>query len=1228
MENRYLLSKTLFSLLFSLFFIFTGCSVEEHFSHEEADQLLSATIVEEKNGTRTTLSDDPTNRKVDVLWQHGDAIGVFGSASGTNVRFQTEEGAISSDGKSTVFETSETAPEGELTGYYPYQQGAALLSGGVLQLTMPATQSYDTNQTGVVRPDPAVNMMVGKGKDGNIAFRNLFAILRITIAGSDGESVKQVVFTDLSGKPVSGKFSVNWNDDLPEAVFPETGSNNDQRIILDCGDGISLLDQTLTKFYLIVPARNYSKGFQVEFILADGRKIVKTIGIAGGKNLQRNMLYPIGDLFPSQEDKISYKMHPKASVISEERYDLIRSASLNTENHTLTLKVEEGFAPQEDEMILINRTSADLPNGYVGKVKSISGESVVLEPVTDITEVFEELSIGDPLWSTGGDAVPSGGYAIDLTRYITSIERPDGQPVEYAIAGSSISMEVPITRAEAEVDTKFSMPALGHTFKIDDGSNNNNSCALKLGVQMDLALYFHILIQGWSLKDLHCRVNPTVNLSSGFTIDWVSDSNVFGTEIPFIIIRTAPIPAGPVMIIPLIEFFLTFDLEGKAGLAAELSYSKEFSFGMAYRNGELSNYSQVEQKEGDSSPLAFTPKVQLEGSFAAGIAPKVGFSLWEIIRLDTRVYTKVKSGANLNFDLAAPAFDPSLYNAFSGSKLFSQLELFMKGGVFGWRNREFATTESNTLEYPIWEAYFVPKMENFSVTAEGGMMEIALDISNKLFFDSEIGMNIYEKDEKSGKFTVEAGKMKLCEYSRPPAGKNKYALRMEESTSLPPGKEYEACLTVSLDAPGGPYTLETDVRTRFIPQDASMTLTTSKMVGSKIRLGMASKYVSSTGDERFKVWIDLNNNGKEDENENVTPDYSFVEYTIQSQTITIHGPVSDFTCSDNQITSLDISRNAGLGSLSCGDNLLTSLDVSNNTSLETLYCTGNLLTSLEVSNNMMLTALGCYNNRLTKLDVNGATALTSLTCHENLLTTLDISSLSELDFFRCDNNQLTSLNVSNNNLLKDFRCNNNRIDTLDVSKNRDIFRLNCHENQLEKLDVSMLPKLKELTCGKNQLKELILNNPALTSLSCENNQLVSFNITPSTVLAYLYCPRNNLTTLDISNNTALTYLYCSFNQLTTLDASSNVSLPSLSCSFNQLVSLVVSDQGVIKTVNCESNRLRGTAITELIESLPDRTGMNYGSVDFGFSFLGGVPGENYYTGSDKEEARKKHWLFY
>ena len=1200
-----------FSVKF-LFFFFVliglySCMEEEKISIADPGHRLSASIIDGASGTRTMLADNPTNRMVEVFWKSGDKIGVFGTTSGSNVLFQTDEQSITQDGKTTVFETSATPPEGELIAYYPYQQGATMGAAGSLSLSLPGTQTYVNEEKGVSQPFSEANMMAGKGKDGNIAFRNLFAMLRIGIVGAEGQSVKQVVFTDLSGKPVSGDFSVIWNGDLPETIFPESGSGNNLKIVLDCEDAVPLAENKLAKFYLIVPARNYEKGFQLEFILDGGGKITKTMGTTGGKNLQRNKLYSVGDLFPSQEDKISYKMHPNASVINEERYDLIRNASLNQENNQLTLTVGDGFAPLKDEMILINRTSKTLPNGYVGKVKTISGETVVLEPVTDITEVFEELSIGDPVWSNSGSVQADGGYAIDLAQYITSIERPDGQPVEYSISGSTISMGIPYTRAEAEVDTKFSMPALNHTFKIDDGKNANNSCALKLGVQMDLALYFHILIQGWSLKDLHCRINPTVNLSSEFTIDWVSDSDVFGTEIPFIIVRTAPIPAGPVMIIPLIEFFLTFDLEGKAGLAAQLSYSKEFSFGMAYRNGELSNYSQVEQQEADASPLAFTPKVQLEGSFAAGIAPKVGFSLWEIIRLDTRVYTKVKSGANLNFDLAAPAFDPSTYNALSGSKLFSQLELFMKGGVFGWKNRELATTESNTLEYPIWEAYFLPKLENFSVIVEGGEMKIGVDISNKLFFDAEIGMNIYEKDEKSGKFTVEVWKMKLGEYSRPPAGESKYKLRMEESSSLPPGKDYEACLTVSLDAPSGPYTLESDVRTRFIPQEGSMTLTTSKTIGSKIMLSMLSKYAGNSGEERLKVWIDLNNNKKEDTGELVNSDLSYVEYTIQSQTVTIYGPVINFSCNGNQLTSLDVTNNVALESLYCNDNLLTSLDVSNLSSLE---------------------YLGCYDNNLTSLNVSGVTMLKSLTCHNNQLTTVNTDNLTKLEMFRCNNNRITTLDVTDNVLLTTLDCEKNQLVTLDVSRNTKLMRLTCAENQLTSLNTSSIPSLLWLNCRNNRLTILQLNNPALKELSCEKNQLVSFDIRPSVALTFLNCSRNNLTTLDISNNTALTYLYTAFNQLTTLDASSNTALPALNCSFNQLVSLIVSNQGVINTVDCLSNRLRGTAIMELIESLPDRSGMNAGSVDFGLTFEDDQPGENNFTRGDEAEARKKNWYLY
>lgn len=439
---------------------------EDKFHLNEGNKSISASIIEENLGTRTLLSDNPTNRKMEVYWKSGDAIGVFGSISGLNVLYQTEESAISKDGKTTEFSTTATAAEGGLTAYYPYQQGATATPDGVLHLTMPAIQKYVTGQTAIVQPDPLANIMAGKGKDGSIVFRNLFAILRVNIAGSDGQTVKKVLFTDLSGKPVSGKFSVSWNGDIPEAEFPETGSGNDLQIGLDCEDGVPLSSNSLTKFFLIVPARNYDKGFQIEFILSNGEKIIKTIGASAGKILLRNMLYPIGDMFPSQEDKVSYTLHEKASIITDERFDYIQSASLNPENHHLTIKVDEGFAPVIGEMILINQTSTSLPKGYVGKVKSISGTTVVLEPVTKITEIFEELSIGGPVWSGDGTAIPTGGYAIDLSQFVTSIETPDGKPVEFAVDGSSLSMQVPYTRAEAGFDTKFSSPTLSQLLRL------------------------------------------------------------------------------------------------------------------------------------------------------------------------------------------------------------------------------------------------------------------------------------------------------------------------------------------------------------------------------------------------------------------------------------------------------------------------------------------------------------------------------------------------------------------------------------------------------------------------------------------------------------------------------------------------------------------------------------------------------------------------------------------
>jgi Leucine-rich repeat (LRR) protein len=102
-------------------------------------------------------------------------------------------------------------------------------------------------------------------------------------------------------------------------------------------------------------------------------------------------------------------------------------------------------------------------------------------------------------------------------------------------------------------------------------------------------------------------------------------------------------------------------------------------------------------------------------------------------------------------------------------------------------------------------------------------------------------------------------------------------------------------------------------------------------------------------------------------------------YFGQNSTITI------LICSDNQLTSLDVSGNTNLEAFDCNNNQLTSLDVSANSNLEKLLCKGNQLTSLDVSANSNLEQLICYDNQLTSLDISAISNLSSLEfyCYSN-----------------------------------------------------------------------------------------------------------------------------------------------------------------------------------------------------------------------------------------------------
>lgn len=105
-----------------------------------------------------------------------------------------------------------------------------------------------------------------------------------------------------------------------------------------------------------------------------------------------------------------------------------------------------------------------------------------------------------------------------------------------------------------------------------------------------------------------------------------------------------------------------------------------------------------------------------------------------------------------------------------------------------------------------------------------------------------------------------------------------------------------------------------------------------------------------------------------------------------------------------------------LTSLDCSNNALTSLNVSANTQLTNLNCGNNRLTALSLEKNTALTTLRCFKNRLANLDISKNTRLVYLDCYENQLMELNITSNTVLSYLDCTNNMLLSVDGNTGNL--------------------------------------------------------------------------------------------------------------------------------------------------------------------------------------------------------------------
>lgn len=133
---------------------------------------------------------------------------------------------------------------------------------------------------------------------------------------------------------------------------------------------------------------------------------------------------------------------------------------------------------------------------------------------------------------------------------------------------------------------------------------------------------------------------------------------------------------------------------------------------------------------------------------------------------------------------------------------------------------------------------------------------------------------------------------------------------------------------------------------------------------------------------------------------------------------------------ENNIKTIDVSKNSKLKSLDCYSNLIETIDLSQNINLEWLRIDFNNLTILDISNNEKLEYISCVRNKLTELNLDKNANLKSLTCNQNRITRLDLFNNTKLAFLACQNLLGESLDISNNLLISTLICDVSNIKTL------------------------------------------------------------------------------------------------------------------------------------------------------------------------------------------------------
>lgn len=206
-------------------------------------------------------------------------------------------------------------------------------------------------------------------------------------------------------------------------------------------------------------------------------------------------------------------------------------------------------------------------------------------------------------------------------------------------------------------------------------------------------------------------------------------------------------------------------------------------------------------------------------------------------------------------------------------------------------------------------------------------------------------------------------------------------------------------------------------------------------------------------------------------NPNQDNEISYVEAAAATGQMDVSGlSISDLT---------GIEAFTGITWLKCSNNNLTTLDVSNNSSLTIVDAFFNQLSSVILNNNS-LDNVQLSNNNLTTIDVSTSINITALSLNDNPISVIDVSNNLSLTLLGISNTSISQVDLSNHNAFQRLFASNTLIDSLNLIANQNLNTLWIFNNQnLNYLNVKN-------GNNTNMISIIATNNPNLACIEVDD----------------------------------------------------------------------------------------------------------------------------------------------